>query len=67
MLFLARHPQFNGKMYQPCEIDDPCYKLDHFKRRKEKGYDPYWYYTFDEIPKNCTTFVGVICICGEIP
>lgn len=67
MLFLARHPQFKGKMYQPCEVDDPCFKLDYFHRYEadEVGYEPYWYYTVADIPENCSTFVGVISITGN--
>ena len=107
MLFLARHPQFNGKMYQPCEIgtvvlrlisycgsDDPCLKLERYHLYEPLSIDenatqdidyypelpdwyprpkpqprrpeyPYWFYRFEDIPANCSTFVGVICIIGK--
>lgn len=50
----------------PMSLDDPCFKLDYYKRvHPQGGGDAYWYYTIADIPENCTTFVGVICIIGK--
>lgn len=53
-IFLAYHPQFRRTMYQTCETDDPCFRLDHYKIL----------YDLLNIPKNCTVFVGTICLIG---